>query len=316
MIILNIFLLILKIIGIALLVILGLILFILCLLLFVPIRYDVLAKYQEQPDIRVKISYLLKAVRARYVLSGKESSLSVKVLWFTLMGGDKKKKPKRAKRRKKPEDPKRQEDQKRAEMPEPAVPLSGPSKTENEAEASGRAEIAEKTSPDNGQTVVKEQEPPKSSPVQQKPQQEKSGKKKKQKKNRENNKKTGTDAPSGGIMETIKQIAALIKENKEVIAFLFKQLKALLKHILPGSHVINLKLGLEDPAALGEILGAAAVIRSATNLVINITPFFNEKIMEADCHFKGRIRLGKLLFIALKIYFNKDIKRIIRQVKG
>lgn len=310
MIILNIFLLILKIIGITLLVILGLILFILCLLLFVPIRYDVLAKYQEQPDIRVRISYLLKAVRARYVLSGKESSLRVKVLWFTLMGGDKKKKPKRTKRRK------MQEDQKRAEMTETAAPLSGPSNTENKAETSGRAEEAVKMPSDNGQTVVKEQEPPKSSPVQQKPQQEKSWKKKKQKKNRENNKKTGTDAPSGGIMEMIKQIAALIKENKEVIAFLFKQLKALLKHILPGSHVINLKLGLEDPAALGEILGAAAVIRSATNLVINITPFFNEKIMEADCHFKGRIRLGKLLFIALKIYFNKDIKRIIRQVKG
>lgn len=300
MLILNIFLLILKIIGIALLVILGLILLILCLLLFVPIRYDIRAKYQEQPDIRVRISYLLKAVRARFVLTGKESSLRVKVLWFTLMGGDeeKKKKPKRTKRKKKQEEP---------EMPEMTEPKENP----------GREEETAKTSPDNGQTAVKEPEPAKPSEKEPKSrQEEKSGKKKTSKKKAEKDKKTRTDSPSGGIMGTIKQISALIKENKKVIAFLFKQLKALLKHILPGSHVINLKLGLEDPAALGEILGAAAVIRSATNLAINITPYFNEKIMEADCHFKGRIRLGKLLFIALKIYFNKDIKRIIRQVKG
>ena len=120
---------------------------------------------------------------------------------------------------------------------------------------------------------------------------------------------------SGGIMNTVKSVVAMVKENRPVLNFLFRQLKALLRHILPGSHVINLRLGLDDPALLGELLGAVAVVRAATNLVININPVWDEKAFEADCSFKGRVLLGKVLFIALRVYFNKDVKKIIHMLK-
>ena len=66
---------------------------------------------------------------------------------------------------------------------------------------------------------------------------------------------------------------------------------------------------------LGEILGAVAVVRASTGLIINITPVWNEMIFEADADLKGRIILGRVLFIAARVYFNKDVKKLINAVR-
>ena len=66
---------------------------------------------------------------------------------------------------------------------------------------------------------------------------------------------------------------------------------------------------------LGEILGAVAVVRASTGLIINITPVWNETIFEADADLKGRIILGRVLFIAARVYFNKDVKKLINAVR-
>ncbi len=122
------------------------------------------------------------------------------------------------------------------------------------------------------------------------------------------------DAPK--VTDKIKAGAALLKENRHVLDFVFRQLKLLFKHILPGSHVVNIRLGLDDPALLGEILGGAAVLRAMTGLVINITPVWDEKVFEAQADLKGRIILGRVLFIAARVYFNKEVKKFIKAVKN
>ena len=79
--------------------------------------------------------------------------------------------------------------------------------------------------------------------------------------------------------------------------------------------MIDIRLGLDDPAMLGEILGAAAVVRASTGLVINISPVWNEAVFEADADLKGRIILGRVLFIAARVYFNKDVKKLISAIR-
>ena len=118
------------------------------------------------------------------------------------------------------------------------------------------------------------------------------------------------------ISDKVKAIIALLKENRPVIDFVLRCLKLLFKHILPGSHVINIKLGFDDPALLGELLGAAAVIRAMTGLVINITPVWDETVFEAEADLKGRIILGRVLYIAAVVYFNKKVKKFIKAIKN
>lgn len=118
-----------------------------------------------------------------------------------------------------------------------------------------------------------------------------------------------SDSDSDGIIDKVKSIVSLIKENRGVIDFVMRQLKLLFKHIMPGSHTISIKLGLDDPALLGEIVGGIAVFRAMTGIVINITPVWDDKIFEAELDFKGRIILGRVLYIAARVYFNKEVKK-------
>mgnify|MGYP000590642635 FL=1 len=125
---------------------------------------------------------------------------------------------------------------------------------------------------------------------------------------------SGSD--SDGIIDKVKSIVSLIKENRGVIDFVMRQLKLLFKHIMPGSHTISIKLGLDDPALLGEIVGGIAVFRAMTGIVINITPVWDDKVFEAELDFKGRIILGRVLYIAAGVYFNKEVKKIIKTIKN
>lgn len=316
MFLLNILLGILKLIGIVLLVILGIILLVLCLLLFVPIRYNIYARYKDEVRVTARITYLMKAVRVRFELTGKESSTDIRVLWFKLSGREKRQhtKPEKPKsdsadtatdKKDKRQDFRADTDnalqQEVKEQPKTLIQSEQEIKSEPQIEFEPDAipEADAKPEPDDHQTKDR----------QSKNKVPKSEKKDKKSKN------VHTKEKSGGIMNNVKSVVAMVKENRPVLNFLFRQLKALLRHILPGSHVINLRLGLDDPALLGELLGAVAVVRAATNLVININPVWDEKAFEADCSFKGRVLLGKVLFIALRVYFNKDVKKIIHMLK-
>ena len=298
MLLLNILLWILKFIGIVLLVILGIVLLVVCLLLFVPIRYNINVQYKGEVKVTARITYLLHALRVRFEMVGKESSTDIRALWFKLSGKDDKQQNKRIEEQRTDTDSILQQDL------QPGLPIKSEPQIKPETQIQSDTPIQSevKTQSETDVHRTKDRQPEKRNP--------KSEKKDKK------NKNFHTKDKSGGIMERVKSVVAMLKENRSVLSFLMRQLKALLRHILPGSHVINLKLGLDDPALLGELLGAAAVVRAATNLVINITPVWDEKVLEADCGFKGRILLGKLIFIALRVYFNKDVKKIIHILKN
>lgn len=118
------------------------------------------------------------------------------------------------------------------------------------------------------------------------------------------------------VSEKIKNVTDFLKENKPAFSIIYRKLIRLFRHILPGSHRIDIKLGIEDPASLGEIMGAIAIFRSATNFVINFTPYFNDNVIEVQSKFKGKIRPITILFIGLSAYFNKSVKALIKKIRN
>ena len=71
---------------------------------------------------------------------------------------------------------------------------------------------------------------------------------------------------------------------------------------------------MEDPATTGKILGTASAFYPLWGGNITLEPDFNEKKIEADVDFKGKIVLALLVIPAIKVWFNKDIKYIRRKV--
>ena len=121
---------ILKWLGILLLALLILILLIVLVVMLSPIRYRLAGEKKEEISGAFGVSWLFGAVKADGSYTPQEQlKLKVKVLWFTLMGGEekpekKKKKPKQAKQKKESEkEPKKesvkQPDLQAAEKPEP-----------------------------------------------------------------------------------------------------------------------------------------------------------------------------------------------------
>lgn len=315
MFLLNILLGILKLIGIVLLVILGIILLVLCLLLFVPIRYNIYARYKDEVKVTARITYLMKAVRVRFELTGKESSTDIRVLWFKLSGrDDRQRKPRQ---HTKPEKPKSDSADTASDKKDKRQDFRADTDNALQQEVKEQPKTLIQSEQEEQPEFQTQSEPAAKSEADGHKIKDRQSKNKVPKSEKKDKKSTNihTKDKSGGIMNNVRSVVAMVKENRPVLNFLFRQLKALLNHILPGSHVINLRLGLDDPALLGEFLGAVAVVRAATNLVININPVWDEKAFEADCSFKGRVLLGKVLFIALRVYFNKDVKKIIHMLK-
>ncbi len=319
---LSIILTILKIIGIILLVIIGLIIFILCLILFVPVRYNIDISYMDKPDIKVRITYLLRMIRAYYVYNPTENGLTIKFLCFNVSKDKKKgnklqnksktgtKGSKRKKKVSKEDD---------LDAPETDAELTDIADEAQVNEAViNEALNTENTETDNTQNNILQNKSTDETTDTEKSAKAKAGagSNTKVKKSKASGKKAGNKSGTDGIIEQIKGIITLLKENKLVVKFVWRKIKKLFKHILPGSHVINLKLGLDDPATLGELVGVVSVVRAGTNMVINLTPDFNNKVIEADCHFKGRIRVVTLVYIVLSVYLNKNVKKIINKLKA
>ena len=100
------------------------------------------------------------------------------------------------------------------------------------------------------------------------------------------------------------------REFKDNFAFVKVQLGRFFKHIMPLKHRIKLEFGTGSPDTTGEILGALAVVMALTGMNIQVMPDFDNAIFRGEIYMKGRIRLFNILIIALKVYFNKELRRV------
>ena len=93
---------------------------------------------------------------------------------------------------------------------------------------------------------------------------------------------------------------------KEAMEFLWKKTKGLLHHF-----------GFEDPSKTGKTLAYFSMLYPFTKENLVIEPEFEteELILEGDIAFRGRIRLGYLVYVALSVVLNKNIRRQYKRLR-
>lgn len=101
------------------------------------------------------------------------------------------------------------------------------------------------------------------------------------------------------------------EENKELVRLIKKELKELIREITPVKYDVNVRYGCEEPYMTGRILGVIAVIYGITGVQFNITPEFEQKVLEGDIYMKGRVRIYRLLLIALRVYKNNRFRKLV-----
>ena len=328
---LHILLFILKIIGILLLSILGLILLILALVLLVPVRYRAGLQMRTIADYSAdgKVSWLLGLICLTGGYDGEQVKLDICIFGHSLLH---KKPGKQKKRRKKPpqrpteEQPAARKIQAEKEEIEPEntecmmlVEQAGPKQDE-------KASVQEISAAEDGGTDADQVEQisgtHETNQIWQKVR---------------NGFMRLSRLPSqiGQKVSSIGHIWKNLSKRKEHLQstvekyhsfwnrtctqaakdHILKEVKYLLRHILPRKLEGILTFGFEDPATTGQVLGILCVLAVFTGNHLEVNGNFEGKMLEGDVSIKGHVRLCHIAKSAISLLIDKNIRKTIKEFR-
>lgn len=294
----SIFLLILKIIGIVLLSVIGLILFLVMLVLFVPLRYSVKADYDNKLTAKVTVSYLLHILSIVCEYDGEKLSKAIKIFGISLKKREKKES------RKKPEKPKKKKEK---TEPVPEYTLEG---FDDEDEYKIEDPQTEYYSSEDIEELKIEEKGFWS--------------KLKEYITYIYNLITGfTDKIRNlykkltDIKDNLTYYLDLITDEKvkETLTYALGIVFKILKAVGPKKIEGKARFGFDDPATTGKVLSFLAIVYPMIGGSIIIIPEFDEEIIEGNLFLRGRIFIITLLIQGWKLYFNRDIRKVIKDFK-
>lgn len=102
---------------------------------------------------------------------------------------------------------------------------------------------------------------------------------------------------------------------RRTVSYLLKKVGKLLKHVLPRRIKGTFDYGFEDPAVTGYITALCGALYGRLGDVFTFGPDFEEKKLEGDASFRGRIRLGYIAVIGLAVVLNRDCRYSWKLVK-
>lgn len=340
---LSVLLTILKIIGIVLLCIIGLVLFLVCVILFVPIRYKVKAKYSDtdkNPDISVNISFLLHIFS--YSISYAEGKLNkfLRIFGIKCMKGKKDKKEKKAKKRKNNSDKDADYNDNIHESKDVYDETINDSNNEEsvddkdeiqyEIDWISNEEDTDSTDKDDIDNKSKDKE---SSLDEDEPEEGKGLFKKisgfiEKIKNGIERFIENIKSINGNVQLKTEKIfnsfnkfrdyGAFIDDyrNKKAFSLIIKEVKRILKSIRIRKGKGHFTFGFDDPATTGQVLMYLSMLYPVYKNDFKIDPRFEEEIIDVDALIKGKVTLFVLLYSFIRVWFNKDVKRLIKKYKS
>ena len=307
------FLRILAITGIVLLCLVAFIIFIVLLVLFVPVRYKVHADGAgTATEGFARAKWLFGFARAKAELKDSKVVYSVKILFFTVLKGE-------------PGKTGKKEEKKTFEI------CIGADETDDDGRIGCNDGLSKENIPKKQSAGQNGCEPKKSK--KQVPQ----GPGKAAKASGDlsellcliiNNILKNAERLKGRILKIHKKLKTIFEKIKKakyiwdapVTKRAIKSIKVkffrLLNHIKPGKIKGELILGLEDPAQTASACAIAGIISGSFGAELIITPDFEEKKFEVkNLHVSGRIFIGYVVILALKLLTDKDVKRVVNYIR-
>lgn len=112
------------------------------------------------------------------------------------------------------------------------------------------------------------------------------------------------------LLEKWEELREILEDpaNQKSARLLTRQIKKILRHILPRKGQGEVTFGLEDPYWMGKLLSLAAVLYPFTRDRIILHPVFDESILEGELHVRGKVRAGVLLFFVLRLLLDANIR--------
>lgn len=290
--------LVLKIIGFILLGLLAFFVLLLLAVLFVPIRYRVVAQYEEKAIARITAGWFLHLIGVRLVISDQEKSCKLKLFGIPLIDFFSPRKDRRKKRRSK-----RHQDK----------------------------QPAKQSVHQDEQPVEQSVHQDKQNSLQIKEEQQQIGSEKEKASGFDTDQASDEKASFftkvriyiNRIFDKIKEIRkketnlkekynkwlVVLKRDrtKEALEKCKNTLCKVLKAVLPRKWKLFVHYGMEDPALTADILGYYWMLFAVLSGHIDCQPDFENKVFECNLHAKGHIRMITMVIAGWKFLFDPDL---------
>lgn len=112
----------------------------------------------------------------------------------------------------------------------------------------------------------------------------------------------------------LSSIMKCVKQNKKLLKRLYREIKELLKYLAPKKVRGTFAFGTGDPSSTGLVTGLISLFPIAYQEGVLVTPDFEEKRLDADFFVKGRMRVIYFLRLFLRLYQDKELKRMWKQI--
>ncbi len=307
---------ILKILAMIILVLLGTAVVFLILVLAVPVRYRISVHRRTEEEAPVvadaRVTWLLHILNAAFFYP--ETRFRVRILCFTLFRAPSASKPDTENKKKKPADAAcgkgdaEEKPEEKQEVPESRKKTQNIQKSETGTETETETDTV--SDMQNVRTEEKEEKEEKRSIL-------------------DFFKKLFSVLKN--IKYTIAQICDKIKHIVNNIQYYIKVIKSdtfrrgwtvcfgeiqiLLKKLLPGKITGQLRIGTGDPAGTGQVMAVYGILYPLLGNHIDINPDFDQQVIEGELFIKGKITVFRILKTAGVIYFNRDLRRLIKLLK-
>ena len=98
------------------------------------------------------------------------------------------------------------------------------------------------------------------------------------------------------------------EENQKSFRLIKRQLMRVLRHIFPRKLSGQVTFGVEDPYLMGQILSVAAFLYPVYGKKIDLTPVMDANALDGEFSFRGRVQIGVLALMALRIWMDKNVR--------
>lgn len=338
---LHILLLILKIIGIIIAAILGILVLLICIVLFVPVRYEIAGKCDGNLDSlkgRAKVTWFLHLVRADICYKSGKVKWRFRIAWKkrTNRPENVEKEIKKAEKNE-GKDVEKDEEELREEFHESVEEQEKADET-----ASETPEVYRKEEPESIEEVHQKEEH-QSTP--EACEEEKTGYREEVPVHEEaaSGKRNGISEKIKSICEKIKtliqnikctfrrfcdKIKVLLEKKDKIVTFIHdevhvsaflktkKELFKLLRRLRPKKTKINLEFGFEDPYRTGQALAGISLLYPFIGESAVIEPDFEKKVLKGMLYIKGNIRFCHLAAAAWNLLWSKDVRTTYKHIKN
>ena len=105
------------------------------------------------------------------------------------------------------------------------------------------------------------------------------------------------------------------EENREVFRLLASRGKKLFRHVRPKKIKGKLQFGFSDPYRTGQVLTAVSPFYGLYAKELELIPDFEHEVLKGEISVKGRIRMGVVLWTGIRLFLNKNFRRLLKRFR-